>query len=207
MPIGASIWGPIAASVIAGAISSNSSGSNSSMPNESPAAQGLQGIVNQQILQRLTQNNLPPGYQTSGIAGINSAYQGAATNENAALTARGLASTPVAASVTSGMNTARAGAIGSFNANLPLVQQNMQLQNLQAAQGIIAPQTGSTGTGSTTTGGGAAGGATSLAGYLGYLKGKGQNPFGTNNGSTITDPGTGYFGVPNSLSPDLSGGF
>jgi hypothetical protein len=155
------------ASAIGGFIpKTTSSTSSTTLP---PGAQSLQDLVNAQITQRLQNNSLPPGYQEQGIAGINAGYAGATTNENAALTARGLASSPVAAAVTTKLNTARAGDIGTFNANIPLVAQNLQLQNLEAAAGILNPQRGST---STTSGdGGAAGAATNLASYLSYVYG------------------------------------
>jgi hypothetical protein len=176
-----------------GALANRSSGSqNPTLPAD---AQSLQDLITQIYRQRL-QQGLPAGYQQQGIAGINSAYAGAATNENAALTARGLASSPVAGAVTSKLNTARAGDIGTFNANLPLVQQNLQLENLQGAEGALTGQRGSTG--STASGGGAAGAFTNLGGYLGYLAGKGS--FSRNPNSYIPDPGIGYGGVPNSIA-------
>lgn len=187
MPIGASIWGPIAVSAIGGAIANSSSSSES--PTLSPTAQSLQDYITQLLQQRLKNGSLPPGFQTQGINAINAGYAGASTNENAALTARGLATSPVAGAVTTKLNAARGSDIGTFNASLPLIQRQLQLQDIQAAQGILNPQRGQTGT--VSTGGGAAGAATNLAGYLGYLKGRGQNPFGT----TPPDPSGSFTSV------------
>lgn len=178
-----------AATSAAGDIAASKSSSSSTTPNESPAAASIQNLVNQQIMNRLqgSPTGLPPGYQASGIQGINQAFTGANTNENAALTARGLSASPVAATVTNQSNMARAGQIGNFNASLPIVAQQLQNQNLQLAQGIIQPQTGVTSSGTQTAGGGAAGAAGGLAGYLGYLQGKGA--FGTQQPGYPNAPG------------------
>ncbi len=193
MPIGASIWGPIAVSAIASAYAAHKASTDASSTPTLPAnAQGLQDQITALYMNRLKNGSLPPGYQQTGIAGINQAYAGAQTNENAQLTARGLASSPVAGAVTSKLQTARAGAIGSFNANLPLVQQNLELENLQGAEGALTGQRGQTGSSTTSTGGGVGGALDAAGGMAGYIAQlRRQNAFANPPDSSFTSTTTG----------------
>lgn len=176
MPIGASIWGPLAVSVVGGLIAKTSTQSN--MPQVSPAYAGLQGQILQQIQARLSQPVDLHGYEANGISTINKAYGAVKQTNDNNLSARGLSTSPVAANVDATRTTGEAGDVATFQNSVPLLAQQIQTQNLDEAGRILAGGTGSTGT--MTSGGGLAGAATNLAGMMGYLSGKGA--FGKQGG-------------------------
>ena len=189
MPIGASIWGPLAVSAVGGYLASKNKSQTS--PTVNPAYGPLQGQVLSMIQNRLSQPVDLHGYEANGIGVINRAYgaQKQASDNN--LSARGLSTSPVAANVDATRGFAEAGDAATFRNSIPLLQQQIERENLDQATRILAGGTGSTTT--QETGGGVGGAATNLAGMRGYLQGKGafgrgSNPYGT-MGSDITSPG------------------
>lgn len=159
-----------AAGATAGGALSNRS-SQSTTPTLDPSMQPLQNTVLAMIQKRLGDGSLPAGYEANGLKGINAANAGADMNLNANLTARGLASSPIAGNALLRSSIARQGQIGTFESNLPLVQRQLQNEDLGLSGDILRG-----GRGFSTTreeGGGAAGAFTNLAQYMGYLSGKG----------------------------------
>jgi hypothetical protein len=192
MPYGVSIWGPILAAGVGGALSNKSSAS--STPTLDPRLASLQDLVQQIVMQRLRSGSLPPAYEASGIKGINAGYEGATTSLNADLTARGLAASPVAGAAVGKLQTRRAGDIGNFETSLPLVQRQLQSEDLAGARNLLAAGRGISSTES--SGGGAAGAFENLAAMLGYMSRKGMFQRGG------TDP---YAGVPGGFGTVATG--
>jgi hypothetical protein len=147
-------------------------------PTFDPASAGLRGQVANIIAGRLNDNSLPAGYETGGIQNINKSYDAVNAKIASDLTARGLNSSPVAGTVTARSDLARAGDIGGFRTQLPLMARQLQNQDIGLADQFANLGRGTTSTGSSTgetaTGGGAAGAFTNLAQMLGYLTGKGS---------------------------------
>lgn len=182
------------ASIAGGALKNRGQQSSTSTPTLDPKLQPLQDLVQQMVTQRLSSGSLPPGYETGGIKNINASYSGAGTALDADLTRRGLSTSPVAGTAMTKFQTSRAGDIGTFRANVPLVERQLQTEDLAGAGNLLATGRGVQSTSSVTTGGGAAGAFTNLAGYLGYLQGRGA--FGR-GGQTAGYPygGTNYEGA------------
>lgn len=175
-PVLASIIGG-GASLAGGALANRGSQTqtSSTTPTMDPAYAGLQGQVLKMIQDRLTGGSLPPGYESGGIQNINRSYDLVKQSQANDLTARGLGTSPIAGSVDATRDFRRAGDIGTFQTQLPLVQRQLQNQDLSAASGILGLGRGTTGTSTGTAegGGGAAGAFGSLAQYLGYLINRG----------------------------------
>jgi hypothetical protein len=136
-------------------------------PTLDPAYGPLQQRVLQLAQQRLAGSSLPAGYETGGIKSINSAYDLVHQNLANSLTGRGLATSPVAGAAETAFSGARAGDVGTFRANLPLVERQLQTEDLGLATNLLGQGRGATTT--TTAGGGLAGGFENLSGLLGYL--------------------------------------
>lgn len=191
-------WGGGLASFIGGLFGHDSSTTSSTTPTLAPQYSPLEQLVLGRITARLQNpTGLPAGYATGGIRQINSTYDAIGQTLNNRLSARGLASSPVAGAAETKLQTSRGGDIGTFRANLPLVERQMQNEDLNAAAGILSQGRGSTTTGTSTTGGGAAGGFSDLATYIGYLYGTGQLG-GANkymNGGPNTNPYTNPYGA------------
>lgn len=162
-----------AGATVGGALANKSSASTT--PTLSPEYSPLQQTVLQKIQSRL-QSGLPAGFEESGVRSINDIYNVAKQASDQGLVRRGLARSPVAATVDTQRELARTGSIGSFRAGLPLVAQQLEGENLGLANNILAQGRGINQT--TSTGGGAAGAATNLSGMLGYLYGKNKLNFG-----------------------------
>ena len=159
------------------------SGTNTAMPTYDPRFQPLlQTLLNRTGSQFNRGSYLPQGFQTNAIEQINNANKGAETNLNASLAARGLGTSPVAAAALGGLQQQRQAQIGDLGTQLPLLERQMQqedLQNLMATLGLGRGQT-STMTGSMTgdmTGQQPSGGIASLLGMLyggGFFGGGGK---------------------------------
>ncbi len=173
--------GPLISTGIAGigGALSNTQGArtSTSMPTITPGYQSLADLLKARALSRLNMGTDMGGYTAGGINNINGAFDNAAIGTNAGLEARGLATSPVAAAVAGHANTARAGDIATFLNSIPLLQRQLQNQDMAAATGQVADF----GRGQTNVGAGSAvGGAfTSAAEMLAYLKGKGALNGGT----------------------------
>lgn len=166
----------IAAGVSAagGYLANKGTQTSSQAPAFDPASQGLRGQVASILSGRLADGSLPTGYETTGIQGINRAYDSADARSTADLTARGLASSPIASAVAGRSNVARAGEIGGLRTQLPLIARQLQNQDISSADAFANAGRGTTGTGTTASGGGPAGAFTNLAQMLGYLTAKGS---------------------------------
>lgn len=136
-----------------------------------PAYGPLQQLLLKHIQSRLTNpSGLPAGYETGGVRDINKSYDLTEQNLGNRLTASGLSSSPIAGNAYGQSQRARAGDIGTFRANLPLVQRQLQDQDLNLASSLL--NFGRGGMVSGSSGGGVGGGFDSLATMLGYLYGK-----------------------------------
>lgn len=172
------------ASFFGGLFGNDSKQQQQTTPTLDPAYGPLQRMLLEHIQGRLTNpTGLPANYETGGIANINKSYE--LTNQNTAnrLTAAGLSRSPIAGNAIAQSNRARAGDIGNFRANLPLVSQQLQDQDLNLASSLLNFGRGQTSTASGSSGGGVGGGFDSLATMLGYLYGSGKfNKGGGGNG-------------------------
>lgn len=194
----------IASSAIGGALanrgSSSSSGTSSTMPQVAPEFQGLQAQMLDMVKRRLATSTDLSGYTAGGVRDINRTFDLAGQSTANNLTARGLSGSPVAGAADASRNVARAGAIGNFRASIPLVQRDLQGQDLGLAGSLLGFGRGTTSTGNTTgtqsLGGGAAGSFENLASMLGYLSATGQL-------GRFSAPGS----VPSSTIPGTNGGF
>lgn len=141
-------------------------GIGGALANRQPKAQGqIRNLLFQHIQDRLNQPSaLPAGYESQGIQGINHTYDVARQSAGNDLTARGLSTSPVAGAVMGASNDARAGDISRFQTSLPMLNRQMQDQDLglaSQAAGMPTPPS-------------ALGGAFSDAGsMLGFLIGNG----------------------------------
>lgn len=151
-------------------------------PTLDPAYGPLQQMLISQATQRLQGNSLPANYEAGGVAAINRTHDLVSQGANNSLVSRGLAQSPVAGAVDARLANSRAGDIGNFRANMPVVQRELQNQDFGNIAQLLNFGRGSTTTGTNVNevGGGAAGGATNLMQMLGYLIGSGA--FGRSGG-------------------------
>ncbi len=161
-----------------------------SNPTLNPAYSPLQSAILSQIMARLSQPTDLSGYEANGIGTINQSFDAQKQASDNNLSARGLSTSPVAANVDALRSNTEASTAATFRNSVPLLAQQIQAQNLDQANQILAGGRGSTST--TTGGGGAAGAATNLASYLGYLQGKNSftKPTATGGIPTPAAPGT-----------------
>lgn len=141
-------------------------------PTLDPAFGPLQSTIMNQVMARLKGGGPDlSGYAGSGVADINHTFDLIKQSQGNNLTARGLASSPVAGVVDANRDMARGGEIARFQNSLPLLSRELQNQDLGFAANFLNAGRGttSTSTGSATGGGGLAGGFENLAGMLGYL--------------------------------------
>ena len=142
--------------------------------------QGIQGQLLSLITNRLNGGGLPAGYETGAIRNINNtSAQGAASMQNT-LAAQGLSRSPIAANMANQQNLARTGQISTMQSQLPLLQRELQNQDISQAMGLM-----NFGRGSQTTSQGASGAAAGFGGLtdmMAYLYGK--NPAANTSGWT-----------------------
>jgi hypothetical protein len=169
-----------------------------------PAYSPLQQQILQMTRNRLNTSADLSGYAAQGTQNLNKNYDLINQSQSNNLTARGLGTSPVAGAVDARRENARIGDISGFQNQIPLLQRQLQAQDLASAQGVLGLGRGSTTTGS--EGGGAAGAATNLAQMLGYLYGQGafQNT-GVAGGRPFVPPIPGNPNVGPSTLP--AGGF
>ena len=142
-----------------------------------PEFQGLAGVLRQRALERLQSPIDTSSLAAQGISGINDVYRGISQANKNNLTARGLATSPVAGVVDANTNLARGGQIASYLNQLPLIQQQLSNNDIAAGGDVLRFGTGSQ---TTLPGSALGGGLSNLAGMFGYLYQKRQNPFGGN---------------------------
>lgn len=162
MPIGASVWGPLAAGFIGGWIKNKQK--SSTTPNYGP----FQKMIEDLLRRRLMGSTDLSGYTAQGLQDTNRTFdliRGSQAND---LTARGLGTSPVAGAVDATRENARGAAISRFQNSIPLLQRQLQGDDLGLAAQLFG--------GRTTTGeagGGLGGGFENIAGMLGYLQATG----------------------------------
>jgi hypothetical protein len=161
-------------SIAGGALANRSKQTSTTTPTVNQAYGPLQTQVLDMITKRLSSGPADmAGYTASGIGDINHTFdliKGSQAND---LTARGLGASPVAGAVDARTQVARGGQIARFQNTLPLLQRDLQTQDLGMAGNILNLGRGGTSTGTASSGGGAAGSFENLAAYIGYLAGKG----------------------------------
>lgn len=152
----------------------------------SPEAAGLQPMMADLIRKRLAGSADLSGYQTQGIHDINHTFGAAQTGLNNELTARGLSDSPAAVSPTANLYGSRAGSIAQLVNSIPLLQRQLQGDDISAANQFTALSPRTTTTTGTMPGNMAGGAFGDIGSMLGYLIGSGK--FGT-PGSPIS-PGS-----------------
>jgi len=159
-----------AGSALGGAFA-NKKQTTTSTPTVSPEYSPLQAALLKSVMARLSAPySLPTGYEAGQIKNINQTYGAAGQNLANRLTARGMGSSPVAANAFTNMAMGRAGQISTMQAGLPLLERQLQTDDLSMAGNLLRTGTGQ----SMTTPGNMTGGAfTSAADMLAYLYGKG----------------------------------
>ena len=105
---------------------------------EPPAYASMGDLLRKRITDRLNSTYDLSGYEANGLTGINDAFSGAQTNLNADLTARGLSTSPVAATAKTNLGTERAGSIAQFLSSLPMLRRQMEGEDLTRATGFYA---------------------------------------------------------------------
>lgn len=163
-------------------------GGSSTSPTLDPQYSPLQSKLLSLVQSRLETNGLPKGFEEAGVGAINNTADVAKRASDQSLVRRGLATSPVAATVDAQNTRARVGQVGQFRAGLPLIAQQLQTQDLGLANDVVRQGRGTTT--ETSSGGGAAGAATNLASMLGYLYKK--NAFGNSGGGA----GDGGIAIP-----------
>ena len=155
-----------------GGVLSNTQGArtSTSTPTISPEYKTLADLLRSRAEERLRSNFDIGGIRAGGIQGINSVFSGLQQSSENNLTARGLATSPVAATVGTNLNTARGGSIIDFLNTLPAMQRQFQNQDMTAGQDILR-----SGTGLSSVGAGSAlgSGLGSAAEMLALLRGMG----------------------------------
>ena len=191
-------------SALGGMFGDQQSGSQSGSMNQTtmpvlPAQyQPLQDQIKNLIMQRLSQGTDLGGYTSGGLSQINRNAALAKTAANNDLVSRGLATSPVAGVVNSNLDLGRVGAATQFENSIPLLQRQLQGQDVGMAGDFLNSVTGrnttgtSTGTYTGSSGGGLGGAFTNAAGMLGYLQGKGAFGNGGFTGKRYTPADLGY---------------
>ncbi len=108
-----------------------------STPTVSGDYKTLADLLRSRAESRLRSSTDLSGLMASGISGINNAYGGAQTALNNNLTARGLATSPVAATGETNLQLGRAGSIAEFMNQLPLLQHQLQGQDMTQALQLV----------------------------------------------------------------------
>ncbi len=160
----------------AGAIPDHTS--SASTPTMDPTYQPMRDQLLDLITKRLNSSTDLAGYSAGGQEGINHTFDLIKQSQGNDLTARGLSTSPVAGAVDATRENARGGQMATFLNSIPLLQRELQGQDIGMGADMLNFGRGTTTTGS--SGGGLGGVAGNLAAYIGYLQGKGsfKNPNG-----------------------------
>lgn len=163
--------------------------SSSTTPNYGP----LQGLITELIKKRLGTSADLGGYTAGGMQQINHNFDLAGQAQGNDLTARGLSTSPVAGAVDATRQAGRVASLSQFQNSIPLLQRELQAQDLGLAGSLFR--------GGTTTGeggGGLGGGLENLSQMLGYFYGRGA--FGKRGGYN-------NMGIPQSYEPSDTYGY
>jgi hypothetical protein len=181
-----------AASAYAGSRASKSKSTSTSTPTLSPQFKPLQDLLLQQAMSRLQNPTSLQGYESQGLSGINKTFGLGDMALQARLRARGLGRSNIAGAADARLEGDRLGQISQFQNGLPLLQRDLQNQDLQFGQGLLGMGRGTTTTGTASSGGGAKGGLEDLASILGYFMGQGAFGGGKKGGGGGLPFGGGY---------------
>lgn len=116
-----------------------------------PEAEGMNQMLMEMIRSRLRGSADLSGYSAEGIKGINDTFGDVSTALSADLTARGLSDSPAAGAPLSRLAVGRGGAISQFRNSLPLLQRELQGDDLGMAARLYAMQPRTTTTTGTAT--------------------------------------------------------
>lgn len=193
---------PAAASLFGGILGNKKqtqTSTSTTTPTLDPAYGPIQSMLLQQIQQRMTNpSKLPSGYEAGQISSINNTYNQVGQSLDNRLTARGLGTSPVAGAGAATLEAGRGGDIVRMQQGLPLIERQMQNDDLAQAMQMLGYGRGTTVTSTATTPSNMLGGAaTSLSSMLAYLYGKGAL------GGTATPWTQGNV----ALDPNLGGGW
>ena len=103
-----------------------------------PAEYGPLGDKLRQIaLARLQGGGLPAGYEEGGLDKISDAYRSIQRNLGDRLTARGIGRSPIAGQAMLQSELGRAGDVGRFRRELPLLERQLATQDFALGQGLF----------------------------------------------------------------------
>ena len=103
-----------------------------------PAEYGPLGNKLRQIaLSRLQSGGLPAGYEEGGLDKISDSYRSIQRNLGDRLTARGLGRSPIAGQAMLQSELGRAGDVGRFRRELPLLERQLATQDFALGQGLF----------------------------------------------------------------------
>ncbi len=165
--------GPIISGLagIGGALENTAGARTSTMtPTLAPEYKTLSDLLRSRAEQRLRDSVDLSGYQATGLSNINDVFKGLQQSSANNLTARGLADSPVAATVGANLDQARGGQMVNFLNSIPLLQNQLQGEAMSSALPVL-----NMGRGQTSTGPGSVlgGGLSSAAEMMAYLTGLG----------------------------------
>lgn len=138
----------------------------------SPEAAGLSPMIADLIKKRLSSSADLSGYKAQGLQTINSNFNGARTGLNAELTARGLSDSPAAVSPIANLQGQRANSMSQLVNSIPMLQRQLQGDDINTANQFTVAQPRTTTTTGTTPGNMAGGAFSDVASMMGYLMGQ-----------------------------------
>ena len=157
-------------SFLSGLGKNKSTQTSTTTPTFDPAMDPLKNLALQFAQKRLSSpSGLPPGFEANGISRI---------NETTDLIGQSIGNRAAAAGVSGGPSEQyahniadinRGGQINTFRTGLPLLERDLQNQDLAQALSILSMGRGTSTTGETSSGGGVSGGLDGLASMLGFL--------------------------------------
>lgn len=109
-------------------------------PGENPQVAGIGSMLRNIYAAKLGAPTPLAGYSANGLQNINDTFAGIKQNSDNNLTSRGLATSPVAATVDTNLDAARGGQMATFLNNLPLLQRQMQNEDLGSATNFYDAQ-------------------------------------------------------------------
>lgn len=166
---------------------------NTSTPTLAPEYKGLQDMILPIVSKRLSDpGGLPPGYLEGGLAKIGRTHDLVKQRADNNLTSRGLGTSPVAAHVDAVGERARTSDIVDFQNEVPMLERQMENDDLASAMSLMNFGRGNTSTGSGTNSGSGqamgqqqgafANGMDEMTSMLGFLIGQGAFGGGTKVG-------------------------
>ena len=106
---------------------------STAMPVEPQQYSGLFSKIMEMIMGRMGSSADLSGYAAGGVQDINKTFDAAQGSLENSLTSRGLSASPIAGQSDIQREIARAGQIGQFRAGLPMLQRQLQGQDLGTA--------------------------------------------------------------------------